>query len=211
MKLRLGSVEEPETFQSLDLFRYHGAFANLVARLLEAEYQKLSLTQAEIDRRTSELARVTLGFAWAAVILALVFAVVTVRLVSQLIARLEWQTAELGRVSWHMLEDQEATARRFSHELHDELGQALTAVKTNLTAIQPATQTTRSRPPKNTAASRTPSGRQVCGSKGSETTGMDVGHQDPPGPDGPQLVHHPVGAGARDHRPDRHPPLPMKR
>jgi two-component system sensor histidine kinase UhpB len=39
-----------------------------------------------------------------------------------------------------MLEDQEATARRFSHELHDELGQALTAVKTNLSALatQPA-------------------------------------------------------------------------
>jgi len=49
---------------------------------------------------------------------------------------LEWQTAELSRVSWHMLEDQEATARRFSHELHDELGQSLTAVKTNLTALK---------------------------------------------------------------------------
>ena len=48
---------------------------------------------------------------------------------------MEWQTAELGRVSWHMLEDQEATARRFSHELHDELGQSLTAVKTNLAAL----------------------------------------------------------------------------
>lgn len=136
---RLLSVEEPETFQSLDLFRYHGAFASVVARLLEAEYRKLNLAHAEIDRRTSELAKVSLGFAAAAVILALLFAVVTVRMVSQLIGRLEWQTAELGRVSWHMLEDQEATARRFSHELHDELGQSLTAVKTNLTAIQAAT------------------------------------------------------------------------
>ena len=35
-----------------------------------------------------------------------------------------------------MLEDQEATARRFSHELHDELGQALTAIRTNLSAIE---------------------------------------------------------------------------
>src|SRR5919107_5509618 len=34
-----------------------------------------------------------------------------------------------------MLEGQEATARRFSHELHDELGQSLTALKTNLTAL----------------------------------------------------------------------------
>jgi len=58
-------------------------------------------------------------------------------MVSDLIRRMEWQTTELGRVSWQMLEDQEVTARRFSHELHDELGQALTAIKTNLASIQP--------------------------------------------------------------------------
>ncbi len=74
-------------------------------------------------------------FAGASVLLALVFAIVTVRMVSRLIRGMEWQTAELGRVSWHMLEDQEVTARRFSHELHDELGQALTAIKTNLAAL----------------------------------------------------------------------------
>jgi two-component system NarL family sensor kinase len=45
------------------------------------------------------------------------------------------QSAELSQVSWQMLADQEATARRFSHELHDELGQSLTAVKTNLAAL----------------------------------------------------------------------------
>jgi signal transduction histidine kinase len=55
---------------------------------------------------------------------------------SNLVRGMEWQTAELGRVSFHMLEDQEAAARRFSHELHDELGQSLTAVKANLAAIE---------------------------------------------------------------------------
>jgi signal transduction histidine kinase len=49
---------------------------------------------------------------------------------------MEWQTGELSRVSWHMLENQENTARRFSHELHDELGQSLTAIKANLAGIQ---------------------------------------------------------------------------
>jgi signal transduction histidine kinase len=133
---RLLSAEEPETFQSIDLFRYHGAFASVVARLLEVEYGKLNAAQVEIARRTTGLANMSVWFAVAAVLLALIFAVVTVRMAGQLIARLEWQTAELGRVSWQMLEDQEATARRFSHELHDELGQSLTAVKTNLTAMQ---------------------------------------------------------------------------
>jgi two-component system sensor histidine kinase UhpB len=63
----------------------------------------------------------------------------------QLIRRLEWQTAELSRVSFHMLEDQEATARRFSHELHDELGQQLTAIKTNLNALEGGGQVNRPR------------------------------------------------------------------
>jgi signal transduction histidine kinase len=135
---RLLSVDEPETFQSMDLFRYHGAFASVVARLLEAEYTKLNAAQTEIDRRTARLSRISFGFAGAALLLALVFAVITVRMVAQLVERLEWQTAELSRVSWHMLEAQEDTARRFSHELHDELGQALTAVKTNLAAMQGA-------------------------------------------------------------------------
>jgi signal transduction histidine kinase len=48
---------------------------------------------------------------------------------------MEWQAGELSRVSWHMLESQESTARRFSHELHDELGQALTALKANVMSL----------------------------------------------------------------------------
>jgi signal transduction histidine kinase len=134
---RLLSAENPETFSSLDLFRYHEAFTSVVARLLEAQYQKLAAAQEQIDRRTGRLSDVTVAIAGGSVVLALIFTVATVWLVSQLIRRMEWQTAELSRVSWQMLEDQEATARRFSHELHDELGQSLTAVKTNLAAMQP--------------------------------------------------------------------------
>jgi len=133
---RLLSVDDPESFSSIDLFRYHGAFTSVVARLLEAEYRKVNAAQAQIDRRSLRLYDVSVVFALAAVALALIFAGITVRMVQQLIRRLEWQTAELSRVSWHMLEDQEATARRFSHELHDELGQSLTALKTNLSALR---------------------------------------------------------------------------
>jgi signal transduction histidine kinase len=39
-----------------------------------------------------------------------------------------------------MLQTQESAARRFSHELHDELGQSLAAVKANLTAASAASQ-----------------------------------------------------------------------
>jgi signal transduction histidine kinase len=132
---RLLTAESPETFASVELFREHAAFISVIARLIEAEYRKVSAAQAQIDRRSSRLLDSSFVFAGSSVLLALLFAAVTVGMVSQLIRRMEWQTAELGRVSWHMLEDQEATARRFSHELHDELGQSLTAVKTNLTAL----------------------------------------------------------------------------
>jgi len=132
---RILSVENPQTFASLDLFRAHAAFISLVDRLIEAGYRKASAAQTQIDQRSSRLRNISLLFASLSVALALVFAVLTVRLVSQLTRGIEWQAEELGRISWYMLQDQEATARRFSHELHDELGQALTAVKTNLTAM----------------------------------------------------------------------------
>jgi signal transduction histidine kinase len=135
---RILAAEEPETFAPAELFRDHEAFISVVARLVEAEYHKVAAAQSEIDHHSRDLLRSTLAFAAASLVLALVFAGVTVRMVSDLIRKMEWQTTELGRVSWHMLEDQEVTARRFSHELHDELGQALTAIKTNLASIEPA-------------------------------------------------------------------------
>lgn len=58
--------------------------------------------------------------------------------------RMNEQSHELSRVSWQLLEKQESLARRLSHELHDELGQSLTALKTNfsrhstLTCSEPA-------------------------------------------------------------------------
>src|SRR3954469_5049494 len=133
---RLLTTENVETYASVELFRDHEAFVSVVARLLEVEYRKVSVAQAQIDRRSSQLLLQSAIFAGASVLLALVFAAVTLRMASQLIRGMEWQTAELGRVSWHMLENQEAAARRFSHELHDELGQSLTAVKANLAAIE---------------------------------------------------------------------------
>ena len=126
----------PETFAPVELFREHANFMAVVERLVEREYRQAGAAQTQLNQRTAGLLATTVMFAGASVLLALVFAIVTVRMVSRLIRGLEWQTAELGRVSWHMLEDQEATARRFSHELHDELGQSLTAIKTNLAAIE---------------------------------------------------------------------------
>jgi signal transduction histidine kinase len=133
---RILSAENPTSFASLDLFRDHEAFTAVVARLIESDYRNVSAAQAQIDRRSARLLETSALFASGGVLLALMFAALTVRMASQLIRGMEWQAAELSRVSWHMLQDQEAVARRFSHELHDELGQSLTAVKTNLAALR---------------------------------------------------------------------------
>ena len=132
---RILSQDTRQSFRSMDLFRDHEAFIAVVARLIEAQYRKVSAAQTQINLVAGRLLEASLLFASSAVLLALIFAGVTVRMASNLVRGMEWQTAELGRVSFHMLEDQEAAARRFSHELHDELGQSLTAVKTNLKAL----------------------------------------------------------------------------
>lgn len=68
-------------------------------------------------------------------LLATVVAGLTVFLVVRLFRRIEWQRQELARLSSDMLKTQEATLRRVSHDLHDQFGQALTAVEANLTAL----------------------------------------------------------------------------
>lgn len=52
--------------------------------------------------------------------------------------RLEWQASEMRMMSWHMLQTQEEVARRFSHEMHDELGQSLTGLKAILKRVSAA-------------------------------------------------------------------------
>ena len=133
---RLLAVEEPETFSSQDLFRDHEAFISVVAKLIESSYHRTVAAQTQIDQRSERLVKQSAAFLAAFLALALLCTVLTVRLTAQLLRKMDWQESELSRVSWHMLEDQESTARRFSHELHDELGQSLTAVKANLGALR---------------------------------------------------------------------------
>jgi len=126
---------EVETYASRELFRYHEAFVSVVARLIEAEYRKVSTAQEQIDRHSSHLLRNSVGIGSGTALLAVIFAILTVSLIRRLTLAMESQAEELSRVSWQMLANQEAAARRFSHELHDELGQSLTAVKTGLAVL----------------------------------------------------------------------------
>src|SRR6202453_1578056 len=86
---RILAEDEPETFAPTELFRDHEAFISVVARLVEADYRKVNAAQAQIDHRSSRLLSLTMIFAGASVLLAPVFAAITVKMTGQLIRRLE--------------------------------------------------------------------------------------------------------------------------
>lgn len=93
--------------------------------------------EAELERRSQALLddlEVVLGLC---LIAAVTSATVAITITRRAFEDLEWQAAELARVSWHFLKAQEVTARRFSHEMHDELGQSLTGLRGLLKQLHP--------------------------------------------------------------------------
>ncbi len=105
-----------------ELVRYH-----LVESVRGAEIETSIVTETKnlIDRLSW-----VLGLCF---VLAAGTAALTFWIIQRAFARLEWQSAELARVSWHLLDGHERMARRFSHEMHDELGQALSGLRRMLT------------------------------------------------------------------------------
>ncbi len=106
------------------LFDAHDEVVRLEQQLLEASEQRVANTERQIEEESRQLATRSILLLGASFTLAIVCAILTVIFARKSIRTLEWHANELGRVSWHMLQSQEQTARRFSHELHDELGQS---------------------------------------------------------------------------------------
>lgn len=117
---------------SPDLLRKHNRVAGLVAQLSGASRKKAFEAQVQIRTLSRDFLRSMSLLLGSSVLLALFFAVFTIRTTTNLFRNMQEQTSELARVSWNLLQKQENTARRFSHELHDELGQSLAALKAEL-------------------------------------------------------------------------------
>jgi signal transduction histidine kinase len=117
------------------LMRAHQSVLGLVDRLVEVETRRSVALKQRIEELSVRLAQQSAILLGAGFLMAVVSAIYAARWTLRLIRQLEWQAGELSRVSWQLLDKQESTARRFSHELHDELGQALTALKANLVAL----------------------------------------------------------------------------
>jgi len=135
---RLLALETIPDGLSRDLFQKEREVLALTGQIIRANDKDNIESQRQIVQSSHQLLIRSAVLFGTCLCLAILFAVLTVRVTTALFRRMEWQAGELSRVSWHMLEDQETTARRFSHELHDELGQSLTAVKANLAALEHA-------------------------------------------------------------------------
>jgi signal transduction histidine kinase len=116
------------------LFTSHDGVVRIIHDLVLISTQHLTEVDEQMNRQLRDLADDSTVLLSTCFFLAALFAVATIAFVRKSIRRIEWQRDELSRVSWHMLRTQEETARRFSHELHDELGQSLAAVRANLTS-----------------------------------------------------------------------------
>lgn len=103
---------------------------------LESAYEQAENLREKVYEEGHGLLRFTVWLFALCVGLSLICATWVVRTSAGLFRRLEQQADELTELQYQFLETQENVARRFSHELHDELGQALTAVKANLSALR---------------------------------------------------------------------------
>ena len=128
-----------------ELLESHQRVVGLVDRMIDASSARSVRLSRQLEVFSSRMLREAAMLLGGGLLLALGCAFFTLRLTGALIRQLEWQTAELGRVSWQLLENQETTARRFSHELHDELGQSLAAIKANLASMMERANGTRER------------------------------------------------------------------
>ncbi len=92
--------------------------------------------EARIEQQTKTLLDELAWVLGLCILLAAGTAAMTTWVIQQAFTKLEWQSAELEHVSWHMLDGHEKMARRFSHEMHDELGQALTGLRGMLSRMK---------------------------------------------------------------------------
>lgn len=120
-----------------ELHGYREQFYQLAVEAVRREADRNGALQSAIQQQSASLQMESLYLLGGCLLLALACAWLTVRASHQFLRQLQWQSEELHRVSWHMLESQETTARRFSHEMHDELGQSLAGVRAMLVGMKP--------------------------------------------------------------------------
>ncbi len=128
---RLLALDDPPTRHSRELLLRHEEVVTTVAKLIRLTHSKSRQAKERIEMLAAGQLRKDAVLLGGSLLLAVLCAFLVVRTSTRLQLAMTEQSEELTRVSWRLLDNQEMVARRLSHELHDELGQALTALKTN--------------------------------------------------------------------------------
>jgi signal transduction histidine kinase len=116
-------------------YENHEALITALAALAGSNFDAAAAAQKREMEGSRQRVRYSLLLLGVALLTAVIAAGLTVRTVSQMFKRLEWQASELDHLSSRTMSDHEETARRFSRELHDEFGQTLSAIEANLVAM----------------------------------------------------------------------------
>ena len=134
---------EPTEAQAVTLEQQYDQFVHLAGNVIKLDAVHAAEIEGRIERESSDLADDLGWLLGGCILMALVCAGLTIQFTYETLRRIEWQAQQLNRVSWHLIEGQEDAARRFSHELHDELGQSLAGLKANLVTVTAADLNTR--------------------------------------------------------------------
>ncbi|HNY39366.1 MAG TPA: histidine kinase, partial [Bryobacteraceae bacterium] len=129
---------EPESVELERLWSSHEELLSLVVDLVQSSSARVASVEKDLETQSRSTNRQSLTLLTSSLLAALACAVLTIWLVGRAFTRLAQQERELARVSFHLLQAQEVSAQRFSHELHDEMGQVLSAFKANLVTMNPS-------------------------------------------------------------------------
>lgn len=105
---------DPETLA--ELHGYREEFSNLAVESVRRESARTEALQSAIQLQSARLRMESLYLLGGCLLLAFACALLTVRASYQFLRQMQWQAEELHRVSWHMLESQETTARRLDRK-----------------------------------------------------------------------------------------------
>ncbi|MBK5295210.1 MAG: sensor histidine kinase [Acidobacteriia bacterium] len=123
---------------SEEFFQRHQNLLAALADLTSSNFIARNEAQKAESERASRRIRDSLILLGTALGIAIVGAFFTVNSVNRAVRSLRWQATELKHLSSRVMSDQEETSRRLATEMHDHLGQMLSAIEANLVAMQHA-------------------------------------------------------------------------
>ena len=121
-------------------FQNHEALISALGKLVTVNFEAAATAEKLQADSAARTVRSSLILMAAALVTAVLGSFATVWSVSGMYRHLQWQRSELAQLSSRTMADQEAVARRFSRELHDEFGQSLSAIEACLVSIHHSRQ-----------------------------------------------------------------------